>query len=79
MVFQSLQNISQEKTQNGLWLQSSAIPIRIKQILSEIQKRKKRRKSKKDMELDEAPQKEVPKKKSAWENMSHGKNKADKK
>jgi hypothetical protein len=66
--------------ENSKWVMVAIITIPIAlRILSEIQQKKKEKELKEKYGIDEAPQKEVPKKKSAWENMSHGKNKADKK
>ena len=45
--------------------------------LAEIQKMKKEREIKERYGMDEVP-KEQSKKKSAWENMSHGKNETNK-
>ena len=66
--------------ENSMWLMVVIItaPIALR-ILSEIQQKKKEKELKEKYGMDEVPQKEIPKKKSAWENMSHGENKTNKK
>ena len=66
--------------ENSKWVMVAIITIPIAlRILSEIQQKKKEKELKEKYGMDEVPQKEIPKKKSAWENMSHGENKANKK
>ena len=54
------------------------IPIALR-ILSEIQQKKKEKELKEKYGMEEVPKEQLPKKKSAWENMSHGKNETNKK
>jgi len=54
------------------------LPIALR-ILSEIQQKKKEKELKEKYGIDEVPKEQLPKKKSAWENMSHGKNETNKK
>ena len=66
--------------ENSKWVMVAIITIPIAlRILSEIQQKKKEKELKEKYGMDEVPQKEIPKKKSAWENMSHGENKTNKK
>ena len=46
--------------------------------LAEMQKIKKEKEVRERYGMDDIPKKEEVRKKSAWEDMSHGKNKADK-
>ena len=63
--------------ENSKWVMVAIITIPIAlRILSEIQQKKKELKE--TYGIDDIPTKDVPKKKSAWENMSHGKNETDK-
>jgi len=66
--------------ENSMWLMVIIItaPIALR-ILSEIQQKKKEKELKEKYGMDEVPKEQVPKKKSAWENMSHGKNETNKK
>jgi len=66
-------------TGHSLWVMPVVIsaPIMLSR-LAEIQKMKKEREIKERYGMDEVP-KEQSKKKSAWENMSHGKNETNKK
>ena len=65
--------------ENGKWVMVAIITIPIAlRILSEIQQMKKEKELKEKYGLDEVPKEQLPKKKSAWENMSHGENKANK-
>ena len=64
---------------NSLWVMPVIItaPIALSR-LAEIQKIKKEQEIKERYGMDEVPKEPLPKKKSAWENMSHGKQKTDK-
>ena len=54
------------------------LPIALR-IMAQIQSIKKKKELKEKYGMDEVPKEQQPKKKSAWENMSHGeKNKTDK-
>jgi len=66
--------------ENSVWLMVIIItaPIALR-ILSEIQQKKKEKELKEKYGMDEVPKEQLPKKKSAWENMSHGKNETNKK
>ena len=65
-------------TGHSLWVMPVVIsaPIMLSR-LAEIQKMKKEKEIKERYGIDEVP-KDQPKKKSAWENMSHGENKTNK-
>ena len=66
--------------ENSKWVMVAVITIPIAlRILSEIQQKKKEKELKEKYGMDEVPKEQLPKKKSAWENMSHGENKANKK
>jgi len=65
--------------ENSKWVMVAIITVPIAlRILSEIQQKKKEKELKEKYGIDEVPQKDLPKKKSAWENMSHGKNETNK-
>ena len=66
--------------ENSKWVMVAVITIPIAlRILSEIQQKKKEKELKEKYGMDEVPKEQQPKKKSAWENMSHGENKTNKK
>jgi len=66
--------------ENSKWVMVAVITIPIAlRILSEIQQKKKEKELKEKYGIDEVPKEQLPKKKSAWENMSHGENKTNKK
>ena len=66
--------------ENSKWVMVAIITIPIAlRILSEIQQKKKEKELKEKYGMDEVPKEQLPKKKSAWENMSHGKNETNKK
>ena len=66
--------------ENSKWVMVAVITIPIAlRILSEIQQKKKEKELKEKYGMDEVPKEQLPKKKSAWENMSHGENKTNKK
>jgi hypothetical protein len=66
--------------ENSKWVMVAIITIPIAlRILSEIQQKKKAKELKEKYGMDEVPKEQLPKKKSAWENMSHGENKTNKK
>ena len=66
--------------ENSKWVMVAVITIPIAlRILSEIQQKKKEKELKEKYGMDEVPKEQLPKKKSAWENMSHGKNETNKK
>jgi len=66
--------------ENSKWVMVAIITIPIAlRILSEIQQKKKEKELKEKYGIDEVPKEQLPKKKSAWENMSHGKNETNKK
>ena len=54
------------------------LPIALR-ILSEIQQKKKKKELEEQYGIKDIPKEQLPKKKSAWENMSHGENKTNKK
>jgi len=65
--------------ENSKWVMVAIITIPIAlRILSEIQQKKKKEELEEKYGIKDIP-KDLPKKKSAWENMSHGENKANKK
>jgi len=65
--------------ENSKWVMVALITIPILlRIVAEIQANKKKKELKETYGIDDIPTKDVPKKKSAWENMSHGKNETDK-
>ena len=65
---------------NSLWVMPAIItaPILLSR-LAEMQKIKKEKELKERYGMDEVPKEPQPKKKSNWENMSHGKNEINKK
>ena len=66
--------------ENSKWVMVAIITIPIAlRILSEIQQKQKQKELKEKYGMDEVPKEQLPKKKSAWENMSHGKNETNKK
>ena len=66
--------------ENSKWVMVAIITVPIAlRILSEIQQKKKEKELKEKYGMDEVPKEQLPKKKSAWENMSHGENKTNKK
>ena len=66
--------------ENSKWVMVAVITIPIAlRILSEIQQKKKEKELKEKYGMEEVPKEQLPKKKSAWENMSHGKNETNKK
>ena len=66
--------------ENSKWVMVALITIPILlRIVVEIQANKKKKELKEKYGVEDVPQKEMPKKKSAWENMSHGKNETNKK
>ena len=66
--------------ENSKWVMVGIITVPIAlRILSEIQQKKKEKELKEKYGMDEVPEKPEPKKKSHWENMSHGENKTNKK
>ena len=66
--------------ENSKWVMVAVITIPIAlRIVSEIQQKKKEKELKEKYGIDEVPKEQQPKKKSAWENMSHGKNETNKK
>ena len=66
--------------ENSKWVMVAIITVPIAlRILSEIQQKKKEKELKEKYGIDEVPKEQLPKKKSSWENMSHGENKANKK
>ena len=54
------------------------IPIALR-IVAQVQSIKKKKELKEQYGVEDVPKKEMPKKKSSWENMSHGENKTNKK
>jgi hypothetical protein len=54
------------------------LPIALR-ILSEIQQKKKKKELEEQYGIKDIPKEQLPKKKSSWENMSHGENKTNKK
>ena len=54
------------------------LPIALR-ILAQVQSIKKKKELQEKYGMDEVPKEQQPKKKSAWENMSHGENKTNKK
>ena len=54
------------------------LPIALR-ILAQVQSIKKKKELQEKYGMDEVPKEQLPKKKSAWENMSHGENKTNKK
>ena len=66
--------------ENSKWVMVAVITIPIAlRILSEIQQKKKEKELKEKYGMDEVPKEQLPKKKSAWDNMRHGKNETNKK
>jgi|TARA_R110000765_G_scaffold28425_2_gene68547 hypothetical protein len=65
--------------ENSKWVMVAIITIPIAlRILSEIQQKKKKKELEEKYGIEDIP-KDLPKKKSSWENMSHGKNETNKK
>jgi len=65
--------------ENSKWVMVAVITIPIAlRILSEIQQKKKKKELEEKYGIEDIP-KDLPKKKSAWENMRHGKNETNKK
>ena len=66
--------------ENSKWVMVAVITIPIAlRILSEIQQKKKKKELEEQYGIKDIPKEQLPKKKSAWENMSHGKNETNKK
>ena len=66
--------------ENSKWVMVAVITIPIAlRILSEIQQKKKKKELEEQYGIKDIPKEQLPKKKSAWENMSHGENKTNKK
>ena len=66
--------------ENSKWVMVAVITIPIAlRILSEIQQKKKKKELEEQYGIKDIPQKDLPKKKSTWENLSHGKNETNKK
>ena len=66
--------------ENSKWVMVALITIPIAlRIVAQVQSIKKKKELKEKYGMDEVPKKDEPKKKSAWENMSHGENKTNKK
>jgi len=65
--------------ENSKWVMGAGITIPIAlRILSEIQQKKKKKELEEQYGIKDIPQKDLPKKKSVWENLNHGKNKTNK-
>jgi len=65
--------------ENSKWVMVALITIPIAlRIVAQVQANKKKKELKEKYGMDEVPKKDEPKKKSAWENMSHGENKTNK-
>ena len=59
--------------ENSKWVMVALITIPIAlRIIAQVQANKKKKELKEKYGMDEVPKKDEPKKKSAWENMSHG-------
>ena len=59
--------------ENSKWVMVALITIPIAlRIVAQVQANKKKKELKEKYGMDEVPKKDEPKKKSAWENMSHG-------
>ena len=66
--------------ENSKWVMVALITVPIAlRIVAQVQANKKKKELKEKYGMDEVPKKDEPKKKSAWENMSHGENKTNKK
>ena len=66
--------------ENSKWVMVALITIPIAlRIVAQVQANKKKKELKEKYGMDEVPKKDEPKKKSSWENMSHGENKTNKK
>jgi len=66
--------------ENSKWVMVALITVPIAlRIVAQVQSIKKKKELKEKYGMDEVPKKDEPKKKSAWENMSHGENKTNKK
>jgi len=66
--------------ENSKWVMVALITIPIAlRMIAEIQANKKKKELKEKYGMNDVPTKDVPKTKSAWENMSHGKNETNKK
>ena len=65
--------------ENSKWVMVALITVPIAlRIIAQVQANKKKKELKEKYGMDEVPKKDEPKKKSAWENMSHGENKTNK-
>jgi len=59
--------------ENSKWVMVALITVPIAlRIVAQVQANKKKKELKEKYGMDEVPKKDEPKKKSAWENMSHG-------
>jgi len=59
--------------ENSKWVMVALITVPIAlRIVAQVQSIKKKKELKEKYGVDDVPQKDLPKKKSAWENMSHG-------
>ena len=66
--------------ENSKWVMVALITIPIAlRIVAQVQANKKKKELKEKYGMDEVPKEQQAKKKSAWENMSHGENKTNKK
>ena len=66
--------------ENSKWVMVALITVPIAlRIVAQVQSIKKKKELKEQYGVEDVPKKEMPKKKSAWENMSHGENKTNKK
>ena len=66
--------------ENSKWVMVALITVPIAlRIIAQVQANKKKKELKEKYGMDEVPKEQQPKKKSAWENMSHGENKTNKK
>ena len=59
--------------ENSKWVMVALITVPIAlRIVAQVQANKKKKELKEKYGMDEVPKKDEPKKKSSWENMSHG-------
>ena len=66
--------------ENSKWVMVALITVPIAlRIVAQVQANKKKKELKEKYGMDEVPKEQQAKKKSAWENMSHGENKTNKK